>query len=292
MVRRRLGAAAARALAASGSAAGAAELLATSPYRDRARGDDTATVVHGLAATALWNLRVLAGWQPARGVAALRLLAGWFEIANVDEHLQMLGNRPADPPFRLGTLATAWPRLAATGSAEELRAVLTASPWGDPGGCRPREIRLGLRARWGERVATAVAPARPWAIGGAAILVASEHLAAGRPLPEAAAAAVGRLVGRSALAATSLDQLRSALPHSARWVLRGISDPAGLWRAEVHWWRRVEEDGVRMLGDSRLGLHRTVAAAALLAVDVRRVRAALECAVHPRGDLAVFDAVA
>jgi hypothetical protein len=291
MARRRLGAAAARTLAASGPA-DAAELLAASPYRDRANAEDAATVGHGLAATALWNLRVLAGWQPARGVAALRLLAGWFEIANVDEHLQLLRNRPAEPPFQLGTLATAWPRLAATGSAEELRAVLAASPWGDPGGSTPREIQLGMRTRWGERVAASVPPANPWAVSAAAVLLASEHLASGRPLPASSAAAVGRLVGRSALTATSLDELRSTLPHAARWVLEDIAHPADLWHAEVRWWRRVEEDGVRMLGDSRFGLHRTVATAALLAVDVRRVRAALECAVHPHGDLAVFDAVA
>jgi hypothetical protein len=292
MVRRRLGAAGARALAASGSAAAAAELLAASPYRERTHDGDTATLARGLAATALWNLRVLAGWQPTRGVAALRLLAGWFEIANVDEHLQALRGRPADPPFQLGTLATAWPRLAATGSTEELRAVLAASPWGDPGGSTTRDIQLGLRARWGERVAATLAPARPWAMGAAAVLLAGEHLVGGRPLPPGAAAAVGRLVGRSSLTATSLDGLRSALPHSARWVLEGVSDPADLWKAEVRWWRRVGDDGTRMLRDSRFGPHRTVAAAALLAVDVRMARAAPECAAHPYGDVAVFDAVA
>ena len=105
---------------------------------------DTATLARGLAATALWNLRVLAGWQPTRGVAALRLLAGWFEIANVDEHLQALRGRPADPPFQLGTLATAWPRLAATGSTEELRAVLAASPATTAGGASGAPSRHDL----------------------------------------------------------------------------------------------------------------------------------------------------
>jgi large subunit ribosomal protein L18 len=38
-------------------------------------------------------------------------------------------------------------------------------------------------------------------MGGAAVLVASEHLARGRPLPDGAAAAVGRLVGQRAKAA-------------------------------------------------------------------------------------------
>jgi hypothetical protein len=122
--------------------------------------------------------------------------------------------------------------------------------------------------------------------------VAGERLASGRTLPPGAAGAVGRLIGRSVLTVTSLDGLRSGLPRSAGWVLEGISHPADLWTAEVRWWRRVGEDAARMLRHSRFGLHRTVAAAALLAVDVRTARAAMECAVHPYGDLAVFDAVA
>jgi hypothetical protein len=290
IARRRLGPASARALV-TGSAAGRFEALAASPYRDHIRSDDPAGVAHGLAATLLWNLRVLAGWQPPRGVVALRLLAGWFEIANVDEHLRMLRGRPAEPPFALGNLATAWPRLAATGSREELCAVLAASPWGDPGGAGSREIQLGMRLRWAERVATVVAPARPWAMGAAALLLACERTA-GRPLPPRAAMTAGRLLGRAAGLAGSLDDLRRNLPGTARWVLDGVPDTLPLWQAEVRWWRRVGADGSRMLRGSRFGIDHTVGAAAVLAADARLTRAALECAAHPRGDPAVFDAVA
>jgi hypothetical protein len=291
MARRRFGLASARALVTAGSPARTAELLASSPYGERTRSDDPAAIAHGLAATVLWNLRVLAGWQPPRGVAALRLLAGWFEIANVDEHMQGLRGAPAEPPFSLGTLATAWPRLAGAGSREELRSVLAASPWGDPGGAGPREIQLGLRMRWAERVAAGVEPARSWSVAAATLLLARER-GAGRPLPAGAATAAGHLLGRAAVAAGSLDDLRLAVPRAARWALDGVSDAGGLWKAEVRWWRRVGEDGARMLRGSRFGLDHTVGAAAVLAADARLTRAALECAVHPHGDLAVFDAVA
>ena len=292
MARRRLGPVDARALAASGSLSRAVELLVASPYDQRERSADPAAAAHGIAATLLWNLRVLAGWQPATGADALRRLAGWFEIANVDEHLQALCDEPAEPPFQLGTLATAWPRLAATGSRDALRGALTASPWGDPGGTAPREIQMAMRMRWAERVADGVESARPWAAGATALLVASEQLASGRPLPAAAAASAGRIIGRAAVAAASLAELHATLPRAARWVLDGTTDPAELWTAEVRWWRRVGIDGARMLGGSRYRPDRSVGAAALLAADARLARAALECATHPDGDLAVFDAVA
>src|SRR5690242_12986624 len=152
MVRRRLDWSGARELAASPSLAAAVQTLAGSPYgRAVPAGASLAQAQHAVAATLLWNLRVLAGWLPAAGVRALRVLAGWFEIANVDQHLQALDGGTGEPPFRLGTLATAWPRLAATGSAAELRAALSASPWGDPGGDTVRDIGLGMRLAWAER---------------------------------------------------------------------------------------------------------------------------------------------
>jgi hypothetical protein len=292
MARRRLGPVAARALAASGSLSRALEILAASPYGQRDRSADPAVAAHGIAATLLWNLRVLAGWQPPPGAEALRRLAGWFEIANLDEHLQALRDEPTEPPFQLGTLATAWPRLAATGTRDELRVALTASPWGDPGGTAPREVQLAMRTRWAERVADGVVSAGPWAAGATALLVASEQLASGRPLPAAAAATARRIIGRAAVAATSLAELYAALPRAARWALEGTTDTADLWTAEVRWWRRVGIDGAKMLGGSGYGPDRTVGAAALLAADARLTRAALECAAHPDGDLAVFDAVA
>ncbi|HET8680706.1 MAG TPA: hypothetical protein VFM54_02350, partial [Micromonosporaceae bacterium] len=142
---RRLGSAGARALAASPSLDDAVEALARSPYRRFVRvGDPLAAAQRGVADTLLWHLRVLAGWVPSDGVRALRLLAGWFEVANVAGLAASLAAggtaaggtaaaeqpylTPGERPYQLGRLATAWPRLATASSAAELRLALARSP--------------------------------------------------------------------------------------------------------------------------------------------------------------------
>jgi hypothetical protein len=327
MARRRLGTPAARRLAGAGSLAEALGTLARSPYRRVAGtgaadgpGGRVAAAQRAVAETLLWNLRVLAGWLPAVGAERLRVLAGWFEIANVDEHLRALAGQPAEPPYRLGTLATAWPRLAGTGSATALRAELAASPWGDPGGTGDREISLGMRLAWAERVASRAPEARSWAAGAAALLVARERFAS-RPalaepgLPEGAAATAGRVLGPGWSAAGSLAELAAAVVPAARWALLRVTEPADLWAAELRWWRRLGADGARLLagrgtgsgssngggrvgsggpgGGSGFGPDRMLGATALLAADAWLVRATLELAARGgTGAAEVFDALA
>lgn len=294
MARRRLGTGGAHELARAGSLAEAVAVLADSPYSWGVRsGNDLAGAQRGVAATVLWNLRVLAGWLPGAGVGMLRLLGGWFEIANVDEHLQNLAGRPAEPPYPLGALATSWPRLAATRSAAELRAALAASPWGDPGGDRDREIQLGMRMAWADRVAIRVPAARAWAAGAAAQLVARERFAAGRQLPERAAAVAGRVLGQRAAAATTLAELAAAVPQAARWALDGLDDPTRLWEGETRWWRRLRDDGGRLLRVSGFGPDRIAGAVAVLAADAWLVRGALAAAARGGPEaLEAFDVVA
>ena len=154
LARSRMDAGGARHLAACGSLADALQLLAATPYGANVRRDQTlAAAQHEVAGTLLWDLRVLAGWLPRDGVRLLRTLGGWFEIANVDELLQSIAGRPAGPQFRLGALATAWPRLAQATSTGELRTALAASAWQDPGQQTARAIRLAMRARWAARIA-------------------------------------------------------------------------------------------------------------------------------------------
>ncbi len=65
LARRRLGADAARELAACGSLAEALQALAATPYgRESQPGLTLAEAQHGIAAAILWDLRVLAGWLP------------------------------------------------------------------------------------------------------------------------------------------------------------------------------------------------------------------------------------
>lgn len=293
MARRRLGTAATRTLAASpGIEAAVAELL-TSPYaHDMAPGATVAQAQHAVASTLLWHLRVLAGWLPRNAADVLRVLAGWFEVANVDERLRLLSGQTAEPAYRLGSLATVVNRLAGTASPGEIRQVLATSPWGDPGGDEPRTIMLGMRLGWAERVCARVPQARPWAKGAAALTLARERFVAGRALPAGAAASGIRLLGAGALAAPSLDDLRATLDREARWALTGVQSESSLWTAEARLWRRVESDATAMLRQPRPGPEPVVATAALLAADAWRVRAALECAARGGAALEAFDAVA
>ena len=183
MLDRRIGSARARELAATGSLAQGEQILVDGPYRHGVQvGQALEEAEHALAATVLWHLRVLAGWQPRAGARALRLLAGWFEIANISGHARALAGAAVEPSFHLGALGTAWSRLRTTASLAELRRVLTQSLWGDPGGDSPSDIALGVQLAWAFRVETGVAEAREWACGGAAVLVARRLFLEERPL--------------------------------------------------------------------------------------------------------------
>lgn len=68
MAGRRLGSAAARQVAACPSLAAALDALTSSPYRrELVANASLADAQDALAATVVWNMRVLAGWLPADG---------------------------------------------------------------------------------------------------------------------------------------------------------------------------------------------------------------------------------
>jgi len=293
MVRRRMGAEATRRLAACPSLGDALHLLAATGYgSDIHRGQALAAAQHEVAGTVLWDLRVLAGWLPRDGVQLLRTLSAWFELANVDELLQSIAGRPAGAEFRLGTLATAWPRLRQAATTAELRAALAASAWQDPGDQTTRAVRLGLRARWAEQVAALGDPARIWAAGATALLVAGERFAAGRDVDPAVMGGALGLLGSAAGQAATLGELAACLPSQARWVLAGITSPARLWRAEATLISRVEQDGLRLLRTSSLNREVVLGAVAVMACDAWRVRAALELAARGGVPLEAYDELA
>jgi hypothetical protein len=290
---RRIGPARARRLAALGSLAEAEQLLLDSPYRHAVRvGQSLPEAEHAVAATVLWHLRVLAGWQPRPGVTALRLLAGWFEVANICGHARALCGAGNEPTFDLGALGSAWSRLRTTSSLAELRRALTQSPWGDPGGESPSDIAVGVGLAWASRVATGVPPAADWACGGAALLVARRLLVEQRPLTPAAQTRAERILGTGLPAAHDLGGFVAALPTRARWALAGTAGVGELWQAEFRWWPRVERDGFELLRDPRFGPAATVGAVAVLAADAWRCRAALQIAAGGGGPMEVYDAVA
>ncbi len=293
MAHRRMGLDAARQLASCGSLSDALRTLADTRYGANIRPEQSlAAAQREIAGALLWDLRVLAGWLPREGVRLLRTLGAWFEVANIDELLQVIAGRPADPEFRLGALATAWPRLRRAASIGELRAALAASAWQDPGGQTTYSVRMGMRAQWAARAAALDDPARTWAAGAAALLVAGERFAAGRAVDPAVIGGALGLLGAQAPSAATLDELAAGLPPRAKWVLAGITSPAELWRAEETWLARVERDGQRLLRTSSLDSGVVVGAVAVMGCDAWRVRAALEIAARGGGPKEAVDELA
>ncbi|MET7425937.1 hypothetical protein [Dactylosporangium sp. NPDC005555] len=290
MARRCAGPATTRLLATTDGLDAAIEALRQTPYGHDARvGQTLAEVQTAVAATLLWHLRVMAGWLPRRGAESLRAFAGWYEISNTDQLLRRLHGRVSAPPFRSGALAVAWPRLAAASTLEEVRVTLAGSGWGDPGAATARAVLLGMRMSWAQRVA-AVSSALPWAAGAVALAVAREHWVAGHRVEGPAGTRAATLVGRPAMAAATFDEYVAALPRPASWVLRDVPGPEELWRAEVRWWHRLEHDGRALLRDARFDERAALGAAAVLAVDAWRVRAAMACAAG-EARVEMFDSV-
>jgi hypothetical protein len=294
MVSRRLGAPGIRDVAGAATMDDAVKYLGATAYgHDLAPGAGLAAAQRSVTATLLWHLRVLAGWQPRTGTAALRLLASGFEIANIDARLRALSapeQPPSPPPYRLGALATAWPRLSAATSPDGLRAALAGSAWGDPGDGSPAAVATGLRISAAQRTAAAVPQAARWAAGRLALLVGREVFLAGRRLTEPSARRAARLLGPEAMRAGSWAEFAGRLPATARWAVAGVEEPAGLWRAELLWWTRLEQDGLELLRDAGLDSSPVVGAVAVLSADAWRVRAALELAARGGGSPEVLDA--
>jgi hypothetical protein len=292
LARRRVGAAGARSLAALPLPEATAALADTPYHHDVRASDDLAAAQRGTAAAVLWHLRVLGGWVPRSGTPALRALAAGFEVANVDEHMRSLRGEPTEPAFRLGSFATAWPRLRHTTSLRDLRDELTTSAWGDPGGDGVRTIGLALRTSWAGRVWRAVPQARRWASGAAALLVLRERWVADRRLPEVVVDNLEPVLGVEWISASSMAASAQAMPAEATWVVADADGPDELWRAEATWWRRVESDGFAMVRGSSFGLAPVVGSLGVLAADAWRVRAALEVAATDGAVMELFDAVA
>lgn len=289
---RRLGTAQVRAVAASDGLADALARLSTGPYgHDVHPGQTLRQAQHSVSASLLWGQRVLAGWMGPRDAEAMRVLAGWAEIANVDALLgAYAGHGESLAPYELGSLATAWPWLAVAGDRADLRRALAASPWGDPGSDDPRDIQLAMRLAWCARVPARVPGTHAWA-SAAALLVVAHEVVAGRTWTPVIADLVVRVLGPAAAECSSLQDLRTAAPSSARWVLADVKTSDDLWRAETTWWRRLDADGTRLASSARFGLDPVLGVVARLAADAWRVRAALEIADRGGRPLEVLDAV-
>lgn len=148
-----------------------------------------------------------------------------------------------------------------------------------------------VRLAWARRALDTLPATAPWVLGAVALMLARD-LATG----EGPQGAVSRLpeLGRGVAEVADIPQLARRLSPRAAWALAGVVDADGLWIAEARWWRRVEGDAQALLARGADGVSVLTAAAALVAVDARRVSAALTAAA--RGEsvaaLEVLDALA
>ena len=277
---RRLGRDGAAEVAAARSLPEAVAVLASSPYRRALRpGLDLAAAQRAVAETTLLQLRLLAGWLPADALGSLRALAAWYELANLEDRVAYLAGGPLRHPFELGSLSTAWPRAAEGQSLEELRRILAASAWGDPGGATPSQLGLGLRLAWARRVDAEAPEAGRWAAGAAALLLVRALFVEGLPV-DLLPVQAPPLLGSAWRAAGTFERFAESLPQAAAWSLAGVESPEDLWRAEAAWWTRVEAEAEGLLHVSVAGRGVVVAAAALLAADARRTIVALGAAAR------------
>jgi hypothetical protein len=288
-----LGPAGARELAGAGSLDAALGILATSSYGERIHpGLDLAASEHQVFASVLWNLRVLAGWSPALGASRLRALASTFELMNLQGDLARIEGHQSAAPFELGSLASVSSRVAPL-TLGELREVLRRSPWGDPGALETAGVSIALQFSLARRIGDDVPEALKWAQTYAALVLSRLLLEYGPLDTDSNSAANARAVlGSRALTATSIDELRDALPRDVASILEGVRGPDDLWLAEAKWWTRLWSEAIERLRRGGAGPETVVAAVAAQFADAWRVRMALEVAARAGRGIEVLDAVA
>jgi hypothetical protein len=290
MLARRIGAEQARVLAAAASLSDGISLLAGSAYGRFVRpGMSLIAAQRAVAETTLWHVRVLAGWMPPGALELVRALAAWFELVNIENRLAYLAGADVGSPFALGGLGTAWSLIAGAQTAVDVREALAGSRWGDPGSADRVAIGAGLRFSWARRVIESVPEAADWAAGAVGLLLARELLLAGRSADYLVARRPPG-VGPAWPHASGVRGLREALPVQAAWPLVDIEATSELWRGEVAWWRRVEQEAATIVRDPHLGRSAVVGSIALLGADARLTAAALASAAGEA--IEAFDEIA
>lgn len=289
LIRRRLGADGIQAVASSPSLDAALARLVNSPYaRDIQINQSLPEAQRAVSTTALWHIRVLAGWLPGGGAEIARVIAGYWEIANVAAQLGAMESGTRAALFDLGALGGIGQRVREAKRPQDVRTALSHSPWGDPRSNDGAEIVSWLRLRWAERLATSVPDALRWASGLLAILLARELFVAGRR-PGRGGWSTSPL-GTGWERTTSIPELAARLPTEARWSLEGIDDGVDLWRAEARWWAAIERAALAQLARFRPGRAQDVVACiTLLGVDAWRTRGALALAAHGGRTIEAFD---
>jgi hypothetical protein len=283
---RRIGAEGVRRLAAQPSLDAALAQLRGTAYRHfLPEAAEALRAERAVDEATLWNLRVLAGWLPREGTAALRVLVAPFEIRNLADRLRVLRGEVAPAPYRLGPLATTGEGALAAVSVGDLRRRLASSPWGEPGTGDAAGIVDYLQLSAACRLGGLHPRTRAWGAGAAALTLARQRFLLGRRLTATGLVRLRPLLGAAALAATDWDGYVSALPRpTADWVLCDVGGPKRLWLAEQFWWKRVEQEADKLSTSAAFGLGPAVGCGMLVLADARSVRRALSVVLSAGSD--------
>jgi len=288
---RRLGPDRIRDLGAESSLDEAVTSLADSAYgRYVHRGMTLEDAERAVDKTVLWHMRILAGWGPALSATSLRLLAGGFEIQNIEDLLLRFAGTPIAPPFELGALALSWTRLASASSAAELRQRLAESSWGDPGAEDLGTVRFGLRLVWASQVADRFPVLQRLAVG-AARLAVSRAGAAGIDLDGRALRIARALIG-SDLSNSGTNSRSAREEPSANARMHGPASSDRLWEVEAEWWSEAESIASTLAASANPSRSTVVGVVLLLAADAWRVRSALEAVAGRSRVTEAIDALA
>jgi hypothetical protein len=292
LARHRLGRDGARDVAGSGSFAVASERLTASPYGPALA--DTASLDRArreIWASALWDLRILAGWLQPSGVDAMRVFAAWFEIENIERLLLARDEtRGGTAAYDLGALATVWPRVQTAPSPADVRAACANSAWHDPGSSDASDVIVHLRLRWARRLAEIHDATVPWGAGMTALVCAGLLIEQDGAL-RADVARRADVLPRPALTAPDVETFVALLPDVARWPFAAATSVDRLWRGEARWWARLDHDGERLLHAARPSLAVVVGAAAVRLADAWRTAAVLDIANRGGPNQELVDAV-
>lgn len=293
---RLVGADGARRLAVSTSWPEARSQFATTLYgKDVAPDADRATARTAAATATSWQLRVLAGWCPPGASGLVRVFGAPFEMTNIMQHVDHVDDDDAHRvvgSIPLGSLAVAWPRVALTTTLDQVRTVLSHSPWGDPGGVDAQTMRCGLGVSWCRRLVRQVPESEDWSHGALAVLIARERFGFGRGIADVTGRQLDQELGRSWRSASAISDLVDRLPKPATWALVDVEEPEDLWLAELALVRRASADAHVLAKRSRFDQTTVAAIMALLLVDLWHVSAAIAVAGRQRTPMEVFDVVA
>ena len=145
--------------------------------------------------TALWHLRVLAGWLPPGGSEVVRVLAGGYEITNVEAHVDELAGGPHPNRSSSGR----WPRrgrvCARLGRSSECAPRSRRRRGAIRGPSERASLAAALRVGCARRISDRIPELRRWASAAAAVVVADERFGHGRELTSTAAIDARRLLG-------------------------------------------------------------------------------------------------